>query len=491
MTLSASDDQALVRNYVDGEWMVSRLGRRIEIREPSRASRTLWYAVDSSPDDMRMAIDAAAGAQETWRRSSGQDRAAVLEGAASHLSARIEEVATDLALEQGKTLVEARREVRSAILSLQYFAGQAMEATGDLLPRAPDADRVWAERIPLGVVACITPWNFPLLIPTYKVAPALAFGNTVVLKPASLTPRAAAHLFEALAAAKAPPGTVNLCLGDGAVLSDAILNSAHIRGVSFTGSNSVGRLIEKGLVGSTVRVQLEMGGKNPVIVLKDADLERSSGVVVEGSMGMAGQRCTATSRVIVERSRAPELLERVRLRVNAIRVGHPLSDGVTMGPVISEVQMTKILGAIEEGRRQGASLVVGGTRLEKNAHAEGYYVAPTIFDHVQPEMALARDEIFGPVLGVISVDSVEEAVHTANDTSYGLTASVCTRDLTQTLKLIDQLDFGVIQVNRPTSAIERYAPFGGLKQSGLGGREQGRAARDFYTEWKTVYVAGA
>jgi aldehyde dehydrogenase (NAD+) len=348
--------------------------------------------------------------------------------------------------------------------------------------------RVWAERVPVGPTVCITPWNFPLLIPTYKVAPAIAFGNTVVLKPAGLTPRAANHLIDALIAGGVPKGVVNVCHGPGAAMASALERAPGVRAVSFTGSNSVGTQLRRLLAVRDVRLQLELGGKNAMLVLDDADLDAAADIAVEGAMGMAGQKCTATSRLIIESTVAGPFLEVLQKRVAAINVGHPLDDGVRMGPLISADQRTTVLAAIQAGVEAGAQLVSGGPLLDER-YAAGHYVAPTVFSGVDPDLPLAQDEIFGPVLAVIEAQNDEEAVDIANASRFGLTASVCTDSLKRALWAIDRLDVGVVQVNRPTSAIERQAPFGGTKQSGHGGREQGRAAREFYTEWKSVYLA--
>lgn len=474
-------------NYVAGEWSAARSGRTVEIREPARVSHQLWLAPLSDEADMKAAIDAAADAFGEWRHTSAALRSAVLYGAAGYLQERAEQVATDLALEQGKTQAEAHREVGAAIQSLRYFAGQTLEPIGELLPLADGAGRVWAERVPVGTTVCITPWNFPLLIPTYKLAPALAFGNTAVLKPASLTPRAANHLIEALVAGGAPPGVVNVCHGPGSEMTAAIERSPRLRAVSFTGSNIVGLSLRRQLAEHQVRLQLEMGGKNAILVLDDADIAAAADIAVEGAMGMAGQKCTATSRAIVQHRVAGEFIDALRERVEAIKVGHPLDD-VRMGPLVSAEQRMNVLAAIDAGAAAGARLVSGGP-LSGSAYEGGHYVAPTIFADVDPALPLAQDEVFGPVLSVIAATSDEDAVRIANESRFGLTAAVCTRSLPRALWVVDRLDVGIVQVNRPTSAIERQVPFGGTKHSGHGGREQGRAAREFYTEWKSVYLS--
>lgn len=476
-------------NFIAGAPIVPVGGAYREIREPARRDHVLWSAADSTAADVAPALESAAHAYPAWRGASAQTRAAVLRAAAAHLRAIADEVSEEVALEEGKTRAEARREVDSSIGSLEYFAGQATEPIGELLPRSETADRIWAERTPLGPVVCITPWNFPLLIPTYKLAAAISSGNTVVFKPASLTPRAAIRLIEALAAGGLPPGVVNLILGEGRQLATALFDSPLVRGVSFTGSGAVGEEIARRLAGTGIRLQLEMGGKNPLLVLDDADIESAAGDAVDGAMGMAGERCSATSRVIVDRRVSALFVQAAAERVRSIRTGHPLDPTVTMGPLVSPEQRGRVLAAIERATADGADLVEGGGPPARSGLGRGNYVAPTLFRDVDPASELGQEELFGPVLAVLEADSPMAAVALANETRFGLAAAVYTRDLGRALWVIDALDFGVVHVNRPTFAIERYAPFGGVKRSGFGGREQGRAAKEFFTEWKTVYVA--
>jgi aldehyde dehydrogenase (NAD+) len=477
-------------SFIAGAWATTSPGGGTvrEIYEPARRDHLLWTATESTAQDAGRALMAARQAFRSWRRTPPPARGAVLLGAAAHLHALEDVIAEEIALEQGKTLTEARREVASSIASLRYFAGQASNPIGELLPPGDSADRIWAERVPLGPVVCITPWNFPLLIPTYKLAAAILSGNTVVFKPAPVTPHAAVRLIEALAMGGLPPGVVNLVLG-GADLAEALLGSSAVRGVSFTGSGAVGTTIARRLAGTDVRLQLELGGKNPVLVLSDADIEAAARDVVEGAMGMAGQRCSATSRVIVQETIHDSFIEAAAERLRSIRVGHPLEPDVTMGPLISSEQQRSVLAAIQRAVQAGALLVEGGGQPNEHGLSKGNYVAPTLFAEVDPRSELAQEELFGPVLAVLKADSVPAAVELANATRFGLSAAIHTRDLGHALHVIDELDFGVVHVNRPTFAVERYAPFGGVKASGSGTPEQGHAAREFFTEWKTVYIS--
>lgn len=490
MPSTAAAVPELQGNHIAGMWRAPTGPVAREIREPANRDRVLWLGRESSPEDASAAIAAAGQAFLSWRRVAPQERGEILRAAAAWLRDSASAVADDIALEEGKTRAEARLEVRAATASLDYFAGQTGEPIGDVLPPSRTAELIWSERVPLGPVICITPWNFPVLIPTYKIAAALAIGNTVVFKPASLTPRSATHLVEALVHGGVPAGVVNLVLGSGASLVDALLTHPEVRGVSFTGSNPVGREIARRLLGTSVRVQLEMGGKNPLIVLDDADVEKAARDAVDGAMGMAGERCTATSRVIVEGPRRHRaFVEAVVGLVERIKVGHPLDPGVDMGPLISDDQRRKVVKALRRARSSGAQLLVGGDIPRGSGFDAGNFLNPTVYRAVPPGSELAQEELFGPVMAIIEAATAEEAIAIANGTRYGLAASVHTRDLGRAVSLTRELEFGVVHVNRPTPSVERYAPFGGVKASGFGGREQGRAAREFFSEWKTVYVS--
>jgi aldehyde dehydrogenase (NAD+) len=476
-------------NYIDGSWAKSVNGDVRTITEPARKDAVLWDAAASTTSDVAMAVDAARASAKSWRSTAPQVRAETLNRASANLRSRSEQVITDLALEQGKTRAEAEREFQSATKSLDYFAAQALQPVGDLLPPSATSRRVWGERVPIGVVGCITPWNFPLLLPAYKVAPALAYGNTVVLKPASLTPASAVHLVEAFHEAGLPPGVLNLLLGSGQDLGTALIRSGGVDGLSFTGSNDVGQWIAAEAASRMLRVQLEMGGKNPIIVLEDADSKAAAALAVEGAMGMAGQRCTATSRAIVAADAYGDFLQATEARLAEVRVGHPLDPESMMGPVVSAEQHAKVLGAIDRARKSGSRLVYGGKRPSGDGLDQGYFIEPTLFADVDPESEISQEEVFGPVIAVSRASSFESAIEIANQTKFGLSASVCTNDLDRGLQAVDALDFGMIHLNQPTSGAERYAPFGGMKNSGYGAREQGLAAREFFTEWKTVYIS--
>ncbi|MFV2045294.1 MAG: aldehyde dehydrogenase [Anaerolineales bacterium] len=478
-------DQIL--NFVAGEWQEGKGGRAIQIANPAHSSEVLWEGSEASIADLDHAVGAAEVSFDLWRRSPAAKRAGVLNGAADWLRTHADEVAADLSREQGKTRLEAQGEVESTARSLQYFAGQAQEPIGDVLPRSETVGAIWAQRIPVGVVACISPWNFPLLIPAYKLGAAIAFGNTVVLKPALNTPHTAMYLVKAFEEAGCPAGAINLIVGSGTEVGQALVSEPRVAAISFTGSNEVGTSIAKSVAGSPVKVQLEMGGKNPALVFEDADLDLAVDMTVKGATGMAGQRCTATSRVIAMDGIYADVERSISARLKNLRLGDPLDLETDMGPLVSDHHRQDVLAHIERGKSSGR-LTAGGEMGSGNELDNGYFVQPTLFSGVDPDSPLAQEEIFGPVISLIRARSIEETIALANRTRFGLSASVFTSNLGLAMDTIDALDVGVVHINGQSSALERYVPFGGTKASGHGGREQGRAAREFFTKWKSVYL---
>jgi aldehyde dehydrogenase (NAD+) len=344
---------------------------------------------------------------------------------------------------------------------------------------------LYARREPLGAIAVITPWNFPIAIPAWKIAPALAYGNTIVWKPAELTPLTSVHLVEALAEAGLPAGVLNLVLGRGSEVGDAIVESDRIHAVSFTGSNPVGRAIQAKATGKGSKVQLELGGKNPAIVLADADMEQAAEQVARGAFLSAGQKCTATSRVIVEERALDEFTERLVARAKGWKVGDPLASDTKVGPVVSEDALRSILGYLESGRADGGRFVAGGGRLDGD---DGYFIQPTVIEGLGEDSRVVREEIFGPVAALLPAADFEAAIRLANDTPYGLSASLFTRDLERAMTFAREIQAGMVKVNQESAGVEYQAPFGGYKASSSGSREQGKVARDFFTQWKTVYI---
>jgi aldehyde dehydrogenase (NAD+) len=412
----------------------------------------------------------------------------VVQKAAEILSAERQELARLLTREEGKTVKDALGEIQRTVNILEYTAAESRRPWGDVIPSELPRNFCYTVRQPLGVVACITPWNFPVAIPFWKIAPALVAGNTVVFKPATLTPATGCAVAEILERAGVPKGVFNMVLGSGASVGNALVDHPAVEAVSFTGSNEVGAAIYSRGASRMIRVQCEMGGKNPVLVLADADVDLAVEATAQGAYGSTGQRCTATSRVIVEEEIADEFVEKLVARTAQVTVGNGLEDGIAMGPAVDEAQLRTDLEYVEIGKREGAALRCGGERLSGGAFEHGHFVAPTVFDGVRPDMRIAQEEIFGPVIGVIRVGSFEEGLEAANSVKYGLSASVFTRDVSRAFRFTDLIDVGIVHVNSGTPGGEAQLPFGGNKATGVGPREQGPGALDFFTEVKTVYV---
>jgi aldehyde dehydrogenase (NAD+) len=415
-------------------------------------------------------------------------RAEILLKAAQLFEARLDEVAEALTLEEGKTLAESKGEAARGVSLLRYFSGEALQPIGEVYPSASATTFLYAERVPLGPVALITPWNFPIAIPTWKIAPALAFGNTVVLKPADLTPLTAWHLVDVLEKAGLPPGVLNLVVGRGSRVGQALVADPRIKAISFTGSNDVGTRLGVQAVQRGAKFQLEMGGKNPVVVLRDADIAKAVELTIAGAMLSTGQKCTATSRVVVEKDVLDGFRDALVARAASLKVGDGMKGETYMGPLVSADAEKTVLGYIEAGKAEGARLATGGSKLRGDEYDRGYFVAPTVFDRVGPDMRIAQEEIFGPVVGIIEAKDFDEAVRIANHTRFGLSASIVTRDLDRAMRFVREIEAGIVHVNSQTAGAEPQVPFGGFKGSSSGSREQGKAAREFFTQIKTVYM---
>jgi len=475
------------KNYINGRWVESRSGRTTERRNPANLGEVVAVISRSTREEAREAIDAAAKAFPGWRDTPAPVRGRVIAKAALLLEQQKEEVARLLTREEGKTLKESLGEVMKSVNILEFMAGESRRLGGETLPSELPKNFAYTIKQPLGVVGMITPWNFPVSIPVWKMAPALVAGNTAVLKPAELTPLTAAKVVEIFAAAGAPAGVVNLVLGAGEEVGDELVQSATVRAVSFTGSTEVGAMIYANGARGLKKCQCEMGGKNPVVVLADADLALAAESVVFGAFGSTGQRCTATSRVVVEESVADQFVGMIVERAQKMKVGNGLESGVDMGPAVDETQMQTDLNYIEVGKQQG-KLLLGGGRLRGGEYDQGYFVAPTLFDHVAADAAIAQEEIFGPVLSVVRVKGFDEALAVANSVRYGLSSSIYTNDAAKIFEFIDKIETGITHVNSPTVGGEAQLPFGGMKATGVGLREMGRVAVDFYTELKSVYI---
>jgi aldehyde dehydrogenase (NAD+) len=476
-------------NIIGGERTVA--ADSFEVRNPADTDDVLGLAPASTVADAREAIGAAKGAYAAWAGRPAPERGRVLHRAATLLEGRVDEWAAALSREEGKTGAEAKGEVLRAVDLLRYFAGEAWRVGGDVLPADTPSTLLYSTRVPLGVVSIITPWNFPLAIPVWKIAPALVMGNTVVFKPASATPLMGLRLGALLLEAGLPAGVLNVVAGGGAAIGDALVTDERIDGVSFTGSYAVGHALYQKTAARMTRTHLELGGKNPVIVAADADLDKAVGIVVRGGFGLTGQACTATSRVIVERAVAQAFTERLVAAATALKVAPGLAEGAQMGPAVSASQRRTNLEYIEIARGEGAAVLAGGGVPEGELFRRGHFVEPTVLAGVRPEMRVAQEEIFGPVIGVIEAGDLEEAFAVANNVEYGLTASIVTNDLRRALQFAERAEAGTLKVNQPTAGLSVQAPFGGFKHSGSGMfREMGKGAVEFYTRIKTVYVDG-
>jgi len=433
-------------------------------------------------DEARLAIDSAHKAFEAWSEMPAPKRGELLFKAMHILERRKEEVAMALHLEEGKLLPEALGEVQKSLNILEFIAGEGRRLGGQTVPSELPNTFCYTLKQPLGVVGLITPWNFPVAIPIWKMAPALIAGNTVVLKPASNTPWTAALITEIFVEAGFPAGVVNMVLGPGSSVGDEIVNNPKVRALSFTGSNQVGQDLYKQGAARGVKVQCEMGGKNPIVILEDADLDLAVEATVQGAFGSTGQRCTATSRAVVMEEVADAFVEKLVARAAEIRCG------VDMGPVVDSAQFKEVLAAIEQAKAEGCKCLIGGGPASEGELAKGFYVQPTIFDNVPRNSQLALEEVFGPVLAVLRVKDLDDALEVANSVRYGLSSSIYSKDTNRVFRFIEKIETGITHVNSPTMGGEAQLPFGGVKDTGVGAREQGSVAIDFFTELKTVYI---
>ena len=474
-------------NYIDGQWVASRSGRVFENRNPADRDDLIGVFQESTPEDAEDALAAARRAYATWRLVPAPKRAEILFRAAQLIAERKEVFARDMTREMGKVLEETRGDVQEAIDMMYFMAGEGRRQYGQTVPSELRDKFAMSVRQPLGVCSAITPWNFPMAIPSWKIGPALVCGNTVVFKPASLTPLSAINFCKVLVEAGLPKGVVNLVTG-GPDVGTRLSTHKDVAVVSFTGSSAVGRLVNQNAAPDFKRVHLEMGGKNVIMVLDDAQLELAVEGCVWGGFGTSGQRCTAASRVVVHEKVYDSFVEQFVRRTRALRVGSGMDEGVQMGPVVSEGQLETVMKYVAIGQQEGAKLATGGHRLESGAYAGGYFHEPTIFVDVDPSMRIAQEEIFGPVVSVIRCRSLDEAIAIGNDVPYGLSASVYSRDVNTAFAVMRDMDTGIVYVNAPTIGAEVHLPFGGTKATGNGHREAGTAALDVFSEWKSIYV---
>ncbi len=476
----------VIKNFINGAWVESSNGATAKTYNPANTAEEVSVYPLSTLDDARLAIQAACDAFPKWAQTPPPQRGAILDKASQIIDSRLEDMARALTQEEGKTFAEAKGEVMRARDIFRYFSGEGWRVGGQVLPNNTPDELLYSKREPLGVVTIITPWNFPVAIPAWKIAPALVYGNTVIFKPAFQTPLIASLLVDALVEAGLPAGVLNFITGRGAEIGDEIVTSKHIQGISFTGSYNVGTGIYAKAIPNLTRVQLEMGGKNPMVVLKDANLELAVKLAVSGGFGLTGQACTATSRVIVEDAIADTFVDALAQAARALKVGGGLEQGVQMGPAASKGQFETDLHYIQVGQEEGAKLVAGG----KQVTDRGFFLQPAVFDRVEPEMKIAQEEIFGPVISVLRARDFDDAVEKANQVSFGLSAGVVTQDLNRALTFADRINAGVVKVNEPTTGLALHVPFGGFKHSSANTfKEQGPAAIEFYTRTKTVYLS--
>lgn len=469
-----------IPNLIGGEEVV---GDGLERHNPADPAELVAVAPDSGAETVDAAVTAAAAAQPGWAALPAPARGAILLDAAEILRGRHEEAARDLVREEGKTLAEARGEVRRAIDVLRFFGSEGWRLGGQVLPSSLPDTMVHTRREPVGVVGLITPWNFPIAIPAWKAAPALIGGNAVVLKPAELTPVSTRHLAEALVRAGLPSGVLNVVHGSGAVAGEAVVRDPRVAAVSFTGSTRVGLHIERAVLERRGRVQVEMGGKNALVVLDDADVEQAARIAAAGGFGLTGQACTASSRVICTPGVYDDVVAALAKEALRYRPGDGLADGTLMGPVVSERQLATVTAAIEQARAEGATAAVGGEA------PDGLMLAPTVLTGLGPDGAAAREEIFGPVVTVLPAADLDEAIDLVNDSRYGLAAGICTRSLAAAQRFAAAVRVGVVKVNRPTTGLDLNVPFGGVGDSSSNTfREQGAVAVDFFTWSKSVYL---
>jgi acyl-CoA reductase-like NAD-dependent aldehyde dehydrogenase len=486
--MKAAASPRVFRNFINGEWVAPKGGKTHENRNPANTDEIIGEFPLSTEADVDEAVAAARAAYTKWRLVPAPKRAEILFRAAELLVKHKEEFSRDMTREMGKVLAETRGDVQEAIDMTYYMAGEGRRLFGQTTPSELQSKFAMSVRQPIGVCGMITPWNFPIAIPSWKMMPALVCGNTVVLKPAEDTPLSSYHLVETLAEAGLPAGVVNLVSGDGPGAGAPLARHKDVPVISFTGSTSTGRIIAEICAPSFKHYSLEMGGKNIILVMDDANLDLAIDGAIWGGFGTTGQRCTAASRLGVHKSVYKEFVARLVERARKLKVGNGLDPTVDMGPTINEQQLSTVMSYVEIGKKEGAKLLTGGHRLTAGEYDKGWFHEPTVFDDCDPNMRIAREEIFGPVVSVIPVDSLEQGIEVANGVPYGLSASIYTRNVNRAFAAIQDLYTGIVYVNAPTIGAETHLPFGGTKHTGNGHREAAVAAIDFFTEWKSVYI---
>ena len=476
------------QNFIDGKWVDAKSGRTYENRNPARWDDVIGLFPKSGKEDMDEAVKVARAAFEKWRLVPAPARGDIFRRIGDLMVKHKEDLAREMTREMGKVLAETRGDVQEGIDTAYYAAGESRRLFGKTVPSELPNKFAMAIRVPIGVAGIITPWNFPMAIPTWKIFPAVLSGNTVVFKPATDTPKTAGTLVKIMAEAGIPDGVVNIIFGGGGEVGNAITQHPDVDLISFTGSTVVGKQISRDSSDTLKRVSLELGGKNAQIVMDDADLDLALDGVLWGAFGTTGQRCTATSRLIVHEKVYEKFMTMLVDRTKKLRLGDGQLPTTDVGPVVNEAQIRNVQSYVEIGKQEGATLVTGGGVARTGDLAKGWFHEPTIFTDVRPAMRIAKEEIFGPVLSVLRVNSLEQAIETLNDTIYGLSSSVYTRDVNKAFVAIRDIKAGITYINVPTIGAEAHLPFGGVKQTGNGHREGGWTVYDFYSEWKAVYV---
>jgi aldehyde dehydrogenase (NAD+) len=480
--------QIIHKNYINGAWIESSSNEIYNHLNPADLSKTTGVFKKSNMEDTLQAVAAAKAAFEPWVALSVQQRAEYLKKVHALMQERIESIAKIITMENGKTLRESRGEMASAISEMEFQINQGLRMTGEMTPSSTPGVIAYQIRRPIGPVAIISPWNFPFNVPARKITPALISGNTCILKPALLTSQVGIEFVKLFHDAGVPEGVINLVIGSGSVVGEELVRNKDIKAVTFTGSTEVGMAIHASAAPGMKRTQLEMGGKNPLVVLDDADMEAAVDAAALAAFACAGQWCISTSRVIVQKSVLPEFTEKILKKTGKIIVGRGDNLDSTMGPVCGETQLKNVLAGIRKAKEEGAALLLGGNRVKTTGLEKGCFVEPTIFTDVAPDMSIAREEIFGPVLVIMAVDDFDEAIELANNTDFGLGSSIYTKDIAKAMAFVNKTDVGITHVNMHTAYKEPQLSFGGVKASGHGIPEAGKTGIEFFTEHKTVYI---
>ena len=481
-------DIVTYKNYIDGKWEDSWSKKIFSNINPANTEEIIGYFQQSSLNDLKKAIDSSRAAFKEWRKHSFLEREEIFQRAILIFERDIENLARGLTQEEGKTLDESRKEILSGIKEMKFQIDQARRLFGKTVYLDKEKSFSFTLRHPLGVCSIITPWNFPFNVPCRKITPALMAGNTVVFKPASFTPLTGLRFIEAFIEAGIPKGALNFITGSGSTIGERMASDPFIKAISFTGSTEVGKKINGLASKHMIKVQLEMGGKNPMVILEDANMELAIKDAILAGFSCSGQWCTSTSRIIIVKEIAKKFIDGLIDKVKKIKVGNGLEKEIDMGPLAGENQLKRVLEYIEIGKKEGAKLIFGGKRLEGPQYDKGFFVEPAIFSDVKPNMRIAQEEIFGPVLSIIEVDNFQEALFMANKVQYGLSSSIYTKDMSRAMEFIRESEVGLTHVNFPTSFKEPHLPFGGIKSSGHGLPEAGETGIEFFTEIKSVYI---